>query len=304
MVETLRAGVVGAGVFGGYHAEKWANLPGARLAAVFDSHPERAEALASRFGGEAFTDFVAFLEAVDLVSVTSPAVSHGARALQVLRAGKPAYIEKPLAVTLADADAIVGEASKRGLIVACGFSERIAFEAIGLRAADARPSMIEATRLGAPSPRNQDVSVVLDLMIHDIDLALVLAGGAPLTVEAEGTAGATGLLDEAWAEITFDSGMVARLRASRVAPAADRTMRIGYPSGEVLIDFVRGELVNGSALDLDAGFATTPGSKDRLAVSLGRFLAAVKGDGRVLADAQDGARALDLALAVEQAAGG
>ena len=112
------------------------------------------------------------------------------------------------------------------------------------------------------------------------------------------------MLDEARAEITFVTGLVARLHASRVAPAAERGARITYPSGEVAIDFVRGEVIDGAALGLDAGFAARPQSRDRLSVSLARFLAAVRGEGRVLADAGDGVRALDLALAVEQAAGG
>ena len=193
MIGTMKAGVVGAGVFGGYHAEKWATLPGATLVAVFDTDAERAAALAVKTGGEPFTDLGLFLESVDLVSIASPAVTHGALALQVLRAGKPVYVEKPLAVSLEDADAVAREASQRGLVVACGFLERVAFEAIGLLDAPTRPSMIEATRLGAPSARNQDVSVVLDLMIHDLDLVLALAGGPPLTVEAEGSFGETGL---------------------------------------------------------------------------------------------------------------
>ena len=304
MAEALRAGVIGAGVFGDYHAQKWAGFEDAELTAIFDSHPERAEALAARFGAQAFADLPAFFDAVDVVSITTPAVSHGPRALQALRAGKAAYIEKPLAVTPNDADAIVAEAARRGLVVACGFSERVAMEAIGLFAVSDRPSLIEATRLGAPSPRNQDVSVVLDLMIHDIDIALQLAGGAPLTVEAEGVRGVTGLLDEVRAEITFYSGVVARLHASRVAPGADRRMRIAYQSGTVDIDFVAGALGNTTSFRLDAGFAATPASRDRLNASLARFLGAVRGEGVVLADARDGARALDLALAVEQAADG
>jgi predicted dehydrogenase len=302
MTETLRAGVIGAGVFGGYHAQKWAGFDGVALTAIFDSHPERAEALAARFGARAFNELPAFFDAADVVSITTPAISHGPRALQALKAGKPVYIEKPLAVTPNEADAIVAEAARRKLVVACGFSERVAIEAIGLLAVTERPIMIEATRLGAPSPRNQDVSVVLDLMIHDLDIALRLAGGAPLTVEAEGVAGATGLLDEVRAEITFDSGVVARLHTSRVAPAADRRMRITYQSGTVDIDFVAGKLANSTNFPLDPDFAATPVARDRLNASLARFLAAVRGEGRVLADARDGALALDLALAVEQAA--
>jgi predicted dehydrogenase len=304
MAKTVRAGVIGAGVFGGYHAQKWAAMEGARLTAVFDTHSERAAALAARVGGEAFDDIAAFLEAVDAVSIASPAVSHGARALQALEAGKPVYVEKPLAVTLDEADAIEAEAARRGLIVACGFAERVAIEATGLYRCRETPRMIEATRFGVASPRNQDVSVVLDLMIHDIDLALSLDAAAPLTVEAEGAAGAGGLLDAARAEVTFVSGTVAILEASRVAESPRRTLRLTYDSGVVEIDFLAGTLNNAAGLNLDPRFASAPGVADRLGASLARFLMAVRGEGRLVADARDGVRALDLALAVERAAGG
>ena len=112
------------------------------------------------------------------------------------------------------------------------------------------------------------------------------------------------MLDEVRAEIMFESGVVARLHASRVAPAAERRTRITYPSGAVDIDFVAGELRHSTDFPLDAGFADTPASRDRLNASLARFLSAVRGEGCALADARDGARALDLALAVEQAADG
>src|SRR5665213_231064 len=163
MTAILGAGVVGAGVFGGHHAARYAELAGVALAAVLDTHPDRALALAERHGGEAFDDLGAFLAAVDVVSVASPAVSHGRVALAALRAGKCVYVEKPIATTLEDADAIVAEAAGRGLVAACGFLERAAFQAIGLLDAPRPPVRLEAARLGPPSARNLDVSVVLDL---------------------------------------------------------------------------------------------------------------------------------------------
>lgn len=304
MADELRAGVIGAGVFGGYHAAKWAAMDGAVLTAIFDPHPERAQALSERVGGKAFDDLGSFFDAVDLVSITSPAVSHGARAAQALRAGKHVYIEKPLAVTLDEADAIQREAARRGLRVACGFSERIAIEAIGLDGRTPPPLLIEATRFGPSSPRNQDVSVVLDLMIYDIDLALFFAAAAPLTVEAEGVMGAGGLLDTARAEVTFGIGTVAILQASRIAEVPSRVLKLTYGSGIVEIDFIAGTLKNDTSFPLNAEFAASPGAKDRLARSLQRFLTTVDGGDCLVADAADGARALDLALAVEQAAAG
>ena len=298
MQQTVRAGVIGAGSFGGHHARHWASLPGATLAGVFDLHPKRALAITEKHGGRAFDDYEALLAECDVVSITSPAVSHGALALQALKAGKSVYVEKPLATNLSDVDAIMSEAAKRRLVVACGFSERAAYKAIGLYAAPERPLLMEATRINTPSPRNLDVSVVLDLMIHDLDLALSL-GGEAVTVEAEGEWGDNGL-DAATAEITFEGGLVARTTSSRVAEAVNRSLRLTYASGAVEVDLIKGVLENRSTVAL----CPPPPGQDRLRQSLERFLGASKGEGKPLAAASDGARALDLALAVEAAAGG
>src|SRR5258708_5622508 len=144
MTSPLRAGVVGAGVFGGYHASKYAELDGARLAAVIDTHADRAQALAAKHGAAAFTDLEAFLAAVDVVSVASPASKHAGSALAALTAGKPTYVEKPIATNLEDADAILGAASRGGLILATGFLERAAFRAMGLFSIPERPRRLEA----------------------------------------------------------------------------------------------------------------------------------------------------------------
>ena len=163
------------------------------------------------------------------------------------------------------------------------------------------PVRLEAVRRGPASPRGLDVSVVIDLMIHDLDLALALAATPVLAVEAEGARVANDRLDQVETEIVFEDGFTAVLAASRVAPTRERTMRVVYPSGEIVIDFLNHTLRNTTAFRLDAAFEET----DRLGVSIGAFLAAVRGEAPApLADGADGARALDLALAVELAAQG
>ena len=304
MTSTLRAGVIGAGVFGGYHAAKYAELPDVALAAVLDPHPDRAQGLADKFGGGVHGDLESFLAAVDLVSIATPAIHHGRLALAALRAGKPVYVEKPIAVDPADADAIVGEARARNLVVACGFLERAAFAAMGLYAIPHPPLRMECARLGPASARNLDVSVVVDLMIHDLDLALHLTTAEPLTVEAEGACVTNALIDEASAEVSFDDGFQASFRASRVAESRERTLTLVYSEGEVRLDLLAHTFENTTPWRLDAGFEETPAGRDRLGASLAAFLAAVRGEGAPLADARDGARALDLALAVEHAVGG
>jgi predicted dehydrogenase len=304
MTSTLRAGVIGAGVFGGYHAAKYAELPDVTLAAVLDPHPERARALVERFGGRVFAHLDGFLGAVDVVSIAAPAIHHGALTRAVLHGGKPVYVEKPIATSLEDADAIVAAAHTGGLTVACGFLERAAFAAMGLYEIPHAPLRMECARLGPPSPRNLDVSVVIDLMIHDLDLALHLTASEALTVEAEGARVANDRLDQASAEVTFEDGFLASFRASRVAERRERNLTLVYPEGEVRLDLLAHTLENTTPWRLDAGFEETAAGRDRLGASLAAFLTAVRGEGRPLADAVDGARALDLALAVEQAVGG
>jgi predicted dehydrogenase len=303
MSSILRAGVIGAGVFGGYHAQKYAGFEGVELAGVLDPHPERAAAVAERFGGAAFSDLTAFLAAVDVVSIAAPAVRHGELALAALKAGKPVYVEKPIATSLEDADRIIAEAAKRDLVVAVGFLERAAFAAMNLFDIPHPPLRMECARLGPPSPRNLDVSVVVDLMIHDLDLALHLTTSDPVTVEAEGACVSHQLLDEASAEVSFEDGFMATFRASRVAEGRERTLTIVYPEGEVRLDLLAHSFENTTPWALDAGFEESPAGKDRLGASLAAFLAAVRGEGAPLANGLDGARALDLALAVEQAVG-
>ena len=301
----LKCGVAGAGVFGGYHAGQYAKLPGARLAAVYDLHLDRAQAIAGPLGGEAFDNLDAFIAAVDLVSITTPATSHAAVAGIALKAGRHAYVEKPLATTIEDAEGLLNLAIKQKLTLAVGHQERMVFRAMGLFDAPERPVYLEAVRKGTWSPRNADVSCVLDLMVHDIDLAFALDPAEVLAVEAEGRTTHGPLPDEVRAEATFESGLTAVFIASRIAEARDRRMRLVYPSGEVEIDFLARTFKNTTSFALDPNFAETPIGKDPLGSALKEFLAVVSGDHADLpAGPRDGVRALDLALAVEQAANG
>ncbi|HEX6859137.1 MAG TPA: Gfo/Idh/MocA family oxidoreductase [Caulobacteraceae bacterium] len=293
MSESLRAGVIGAGVFGGFHAKKYAELEGVELVGVFDPHEERAAAL-----GRAFPDIASLLAEVDVVTIASPAIYHAEAALAALKAGKPVYLEKPIAVTLEEADKINAEAARRGLAVGVGHQERVVFQAMGLFDITERPRRLEAVRRGTPSPRCQDVSVILDLMIHDLDLALALAAAEPIAVEAEGSP------DEVWAEVTFGDGFTAEFRSSRIAEARERTMRIDYPAGALEIDFGARTFNNATGYPLDEGFAETPAGRDPLGASVREFLDTVRGlSPRPLVTGEEATRALDLALAVEQAAG-
>jgi predicted dehydrogenase len=302
MTETLRGGVIGAGVFGGYHAAQYARAPGAVLSAVLDPHPERAAKVAVPLGGRAFHDLDAFLAAVDVVTIASPATHHAEQALAALAAGKPVYVEKPIAISVAEAEKVRAAAAKAGLVVACGHQERVVFRALGLLDVPEQPVLLEALRHGPPSERSRDVSAVLDLMVHDLDLGLAIAASEPVTAEGEGRLGASGGWDEARAEVTFESGFTALFDVSRMAEARRRTMRIVYPSGEVEIDFVARTFRNTTPFELNPDFAETPAAKDPLRASLEGFLQAVRREApRPIVTADEAIAALDLALAVEQA---
>ena len=302
MAEALRAGVIGAGVFGGYHAEKLAGFPDVMLVGVYDHHSAHAEALTARVGGAVFESEAELIAAVDFVTVATPAVAHAPSALAALAAGKAVYVEKPVATSSEDAARIAALAAQRGLVAACGFLERAGLAAMGLFDIPERPRLFEAVRTSSPGHRNLDVSVVLDLMIHDLDLALALSEAAPMTIEADGRAVANALLDHVEAETDFEDGFTARFRASRVAEVRERTMRVIYPSGEVRVDFLAHTFENTTPFPLDPDFEESAAYKDRLAASLAAFIDAVRGERAApLASVADGARALDLALAVEHA---
>jgi predicted dehydrogenase len=302
MAESLRGGVIGAGVFGGYHANQYARLPGVVLSGVYDVHPDRAARVAMPLGGRGFADLAEFLAAVDVVTVASPASFHAEHALAALAAGKSVYVEKPIATSVADGERVRAAAAAKGLIVACGHQERVQSRAMGLLDIPEQPLRLEALRHGPPSDRSRDVSAILDLMIHDIDLALAISAADPVTAEGEGRLSADGVWDIARAEVTFEDGFTALFDVSRQAAARNRTMKIVYPSGEVEIDFVARTLRNTTPFALNPDYADTPAGKDPLGASVEGFLMAVRGEApRPIVNAEEAIRALDLALAIEQA---
>ena len=308
MTKVLKVGVAGAGVFGGYHANKYRQLPDLDFVGVYDLDTARAGALATQHGVKAFggVDLDAFLAQLDAVTIATPAFAHADIAMKALAAGVHVYTEKPLAIVSDDGAEMVDMAADKGLVLACGHQERAVFEAIGLYGAPERPLRLEAVRNGTASTRNLDVSVVLDLMIHDLDLAISLAGAHPGGLsasaryrEAEGYR-ATGA-DEVLADVDFDNGVKAIFRASRMAEARERTMRIVYPQGEVKIDFLNRTFENTTSFNLNPDFADAEIARDPLGTSVSRFLSAVRGEGEApLCTGKEALRALDLALAIDE----
>ena len=200
--------------------------------------------------------------------------------------------------TLDAAAEVVEGAGARRLVLACGHQERVVFEAMGLLGTPEPALALQSVRRGLPGPRSRDVSCVLDLMVHDIDLALQLGGDDVLSVHAEGG------FDAMRADIVFRGGLHARLEASRIAEARERTMRLDYASGAVEVDFLKPAFSNSAPFALNADFAGTPQGRDPLGASVGRFVDVVLGRAeRPVVTGEEGLAALALALRVEAAAG-
>ncbi|ESQ76849.1 Gfo/Idh/MocA family protein [Asticcacaulis sp. AC402] len=308
MARQLRAGVAGAGVFGGYHANKYKQASDIAFVGIYDLDAARAQTLAETHGVQAFggDDLDVFLSSIDVVTIATPAFAHAAVALAALEKGVHVYTEKPLTVTSRDAEAMVSLAQEKGLVLACGHQERAVFEAIGLYGVPETPLQLEAVRNGTASTRNLDVSVVLDLMIHDLDLAISLAGCEAGGLRAVGRRredegySAVGA-DEVSAEVDFENGMKAIFTASRMAQMRERTMRIVYPSGTVFIDLLNRKFENGTPFALNADFAEADIARDPLGTSVFRFLDTVRGEReRPLCSGVEAQQALVLGFAIDE----
>jgi predicted dehydrogenase len=224
--ETIPVGVVGVGHLGRHHARLYASLPGARLVGVCDKDPERARVIASEYGCEVWTDPAELVGRVAAASVAVPTVFHREVATALIEGGVDVLVEKPLARDLDDADAILEAARSHERLLMVGHTERFnpAVVALG-RAVDA-PRFFEIHRLAAFNVRSTDIDVVLDLMIHDLDLLLHLDGTEPVGVDAIGVAALTDKIDIANARIRFASGCVANLTASRISAEPVRRVRV------------------------------------------------------------------------------
>jgi predicted dehydrogenase len=302
LARAVRVGVVGAGVFGGYHAQKFANSKHAELTGVLDKRREAASALTGKIGqGEAFRSFEALADASDALVIATPASTHAEFARRAIEMGKHVLVEKPLALSGAEARSLAKLALERNVILQVGHQERLVFQAMGLFSTGEKPRRIEASRMGPRSPegRCEDVSVVFDLMIHDLDLAAELFGADAMAATAFGRSAHTDLLDEASAELVFPNG-IAKLTASRCSPARKRTMKIDYPSGRVEIDMITREVRNDTPFDIRADVSAI--LPDPLAAADEAFLAAIQGRSVSPVTGGVGARAAALAELVERGA--
>lgn len=242
----LKVGVAGAGVFGNYHAQKAAASAATTLTGIFDISDERGKAVCAPYGVPNFTEYDALIEKSDAIIVAVPATYHADLVARALAADKHVLVEKPLALNEKEARLLAGEAVSKGLTLQVGHQERFVARAMGIFRIEEPLQYLESIRYSPPSPEGRagDVSVIWDLMIHDLDLAGCLIDGRFTDVEATGIKSHTDHIDESSAEFTYKSGARAVLKASRCAKARERRMKLVYESGELSIDFLTREVVN------------------------------------------------------------
>jgi len=311
----LPIGVVGVGSLGFHHARILRDVPDAAMVGVYDADPSRAAKVSEELGVRAFTALDDLLAEVEAAVIAVPTTDHAAVALAALDRGVHLLIEKPIAPTLEEADRIVERAEARGVVVATGHVER--FNS-ALRACEQYldgPRFIESHRLAPFVARGTDVAVVLDLMIHDIDLVLGLTASLVVDVQAVGVPILTPNVDIANARLGFADGAVANITASRVSMERTRKIRFFQPSGYMSLDLAKGtgeflRLRKGAAFPEDLSSISLDRIVERvelqgdgaepLRCELEAFVRAVRGEGKVVVSGRDGRQALAVALDIMQ----
>lgn len=314
MTSPLRAAVVGVGYLGRIHALKYKMLPGVELVAVVDTETHRAQQVARELGVAALGDVYEILGKVDVVSICTPTPSHYQIAALCLDAGIHCLVEKPVTVRLADADSLVALAASKQCVLQVGHLKRFHPVVTAMKVGGFlhRPRYVEAHRLAPFKPRSLDVDVVLDLMIHDVDLVLSFVNSEVVAVQAVGAPALTDQVDMANARLTFQNGCVANLTASRVAGEATRRMRIFQDDSYVMLDFIKKEvqvIQRGAARQNLHGVEVSALEEirpmvpdyDTLEAQLAAFCHAVRTGVAALVDGREGRRALEVVIRIQEA---
>ncbi len=307
MTGPLRVGVIGVGELGSRHARLYAEIPAVELIGVCDLEPERVDAIARTHAVRAFRDFRELIPEIQAASVAVPTAAHHDVTSAILEAGVHVLVEKPIASSLAEAKAMIELSTRKGLRLAVGHTERYnpAVEAVLSLSSD--PRFIEVHRLGSFSPRSLDIDVVLDLMIHDLDVVAKLVRCGVSSVEAVGVPVLTPRVDIANARIRFDNGAVANVTASRVSQEKVRKLRLFEKDCYVSLDYQNQEALRYKLIPSKSGRPSI--QKEDLVVEreeplrreLTDFIEAVEQDRAPRVDGEDGLSALTLAVAVVEA---
>lgn len=324
---TLSLAIIGTGHLGSIHAKLIAQNTEIHFAGIYDTDTARAAAVAESYGTQAFETVEELLANVDAVIIAAPTSVHYPLAIQAIAAGKHCFIEKPITTTFAEAEEIILAAQDSGVVVQVGHVERFNPALTALHPYHINPMFIEAHRLAQFKPRATDVSVVHDLMIHDIDIALSLVRSPVISVDASGVAVLTETADIANARLKFMNGCVANITASRISAQPMRKMRLFQKDGYFSIDFAKGSvdayrildrgnhhgIVNGipatmlgsiesGTVQRDIIFEQPPTENvNAIAEEHKSFIQAINGDRHIAVTATDAAEALRIAEAIAAA---
>ncbi len=304
----LRAAVIGAGRLGTLHARKYAAIPGIKLVHVVDVDPVRAAAVGSELGATPLTDYKSLIGKIDLVTVASPGITHHQIASAMLTGGIDVLLEKPMAATLADAHDLARLATQCGRILQIGHLERFNPAVVHLHSIVNKPRFIECHRLAPFTERGTDVDVILDLMVHDLDVILSVAPSEVASLEAIGVAILTDRIDLANARIRFQSGLIANLVTSRVSARRERKIRFFQPDAYISVDyetrsiqiFRKSPPPRGAQFPVISAEQIDFGEGDPLADEVGAFVNAVRNRTTPVVTADDGLRVMELTERIKE----
>ena len=296
----IRTAVIGAGSFGRHHLRILSQSPGAELAGVVDADPARASAAAAQYGCPAYGSLAELAGKIDAAVVAVPTSAHADVGCALLESGTDVLVEKPIAPEIASAKRLVDTAVRTGRILQAGHLERLNPAVAALKKVITIPLFFEIHRLSLFSPRSLDVDVVLDLMIHDLDIVLDLVGAMPEEIRAAGISILSDKVDIANVRLAFPNGCVANLTASRVSTERVRKLRLFQPHQYISLDYQKQEAVAFTVSgNQQIGFQPLAVAKDEpLKLEIESFLEAVRTRSRPKVSGEDGLRALEVGLAI------
>jgi predicted dehydrogenase len=317
--QRTKVGVVGVGHLGRHHTRHFSQIPAAELVGVYDQDPSRAQEVADTYHTTAFPDLEHLITACDAVSIVTPTHTHEQVAARCIAAGKHVFIEKPITKTVAEADHLLALADRHGVIIQVGHIERLNPALLALDGFQLNPKFIEIQRLAPYNVRGTDVPVVLDLMIHDIDILLALVNSPVKNMHASGVSIMTDSVDIANVRIRFQNGTVANLTSSRVAKDKVRKLKIFQKDLYITIDFLL-ELTevyrvldaheedpralmtapfDRNGVHKEIAYEKPPIKKiDALRTELTNFIDSVQGKATPIVDGKAGREALDVAVKI------
>ncbi len=298
-MNNIRVGVIGVGYLGTFHAEKYAAFPGVEFVGVVDADPGRAALIAQKLNTRAFSDVSALFDRVDAVNVVVPTAFHHRTAKSFLENGIHVFLEKPMTVTIAEADELIDLAHRRGVVLQVGHIERFNPAVTAIKGLLRSPRYMTAERTAPFTVRCTDVNVILDLMIHDLDIVCDLAGSEPREMSAAGASVITSEIDVATARIVFHNGCAADITASRISDEKKRLLRVFDDAAVYTADYQQQKAMvsrrgDNSIPELVTSTIATE-RRDTLREEIEAFVRSIRTGGRPLVSGVEGRRALALA---------